>query len=108
MAGKVIIARGNVLPVSWFVGSAGLEAGLAQASLSLLGRGTVRLGPEVSVPPFAGIEGNVPPATVALQWQVNSPPGVYQAFTTVFGVDPGSSFIETEFFPLEVFDPQEG
>lgn len=105
MADQVVIAQGGLLPVSWRLGNAGLGPGRAQASLALIGRGTVRIGPEVTVPAFADIDGTVPPATVGLQWRVDSPPGSYQAFTVVIGLDPGSTFTEIEFFPLFVFDP---
>lgn len=108
MARRVVIALGEVLPVSWPIGNAGLRSGFAQASLSITGRGTVSLGPSVSVPVLAGlpeIGSTVPPAAVGLEWLVDVPPGNYQAFTVVSGLDPGSSFTEIEFFPLEVIDP---
>lgn len=105
MADRVVIAQGGLLPVSWRLGNAGLAPGLAQASLAIIGRGTVGIGPEVSVPAFADIGGIVPPETVGLQWRVDLPPGTYQAFTLVIGLDAGSTFTEIEFFPLNVFDP---
>ncbi len=108
MADAVARAVGSLLPVQWPVGNAGLGPGLAQATLALIGRGTVHVGPTVSVPPFAGIEGPVPPAIVGFQWVVSGEPGIYQAFTIVMGVDPGSDFLEIEFFTLEISDPNEG
>ena len=79
---------GQKVLLTWDIGNGTGVSGVARALLALVPIGNVAVGPNVSVPGFAG-DGNLA-ITVPVEWTVDAAPGQYTAVVSIEDVSPNS------------------